>query len=84
MVARTRGWIKKYGKPNEETWESGGEGPTRNIGADITKIAAELRHAEEQIALAQAYPGRAVPVEPKEKSSLPTVYDGEPYIRVVR
>jgi len=50
MVARTRGWIKKYGKPNEETWELGaGEGPTRNISADITKIAGELRHANRQV-----------------------------------
>lgn len=50
----------------------------------LTRIASELRHAEEQIALSKMYPGRAVPVEPPEpKSEFPTVWD-KPQVRVIK
>jgi hypothetical protein len=61
MVARTRGWIKVRDKPNEETFELPPYGvEVRQTLPDQVEVEAEkqLRHANEQLALSRAYPGR--------------------------
>jgi hypothetical protein len=61
MVARTRGWIKARDKPNEETFELPPYGvEVRQTLPDQDQVEAEkqLKHANEQLALSRAYPGR--------------------------
>lgn len=58
MVARTRGWLKPArDKPNEELPSISAE-MQRQIEADQTGIGKQLKHATEQLALTNVYPGR--------------------------
>ena len=60
MVARTRGWIKAPdNKPNEETFELPPYGvEVRQTLPDQVEAEKQLKHANEQLALSRAYPGR--------------------------
>ena len=60
MVARTRGWIKAHdNKPNEETFELPPYGvEVRQTLPDQVEAEKQLKHANEQLALSRAYPGR--------------------------
>jgi hypothetical protein len=59
MVARTRGWIKARDKPNEETFELPPYGvEVRQTLPDQVEAEKQLKHANEQLALSRAYPGR--------------------------
>jgi hypothetical protein len=60
MVARTRGWIKLQDcKPNEQTWEVPPYGvEVRQTLPDQVEAEKQLKHANEQLALSRAYPGR--------------------------
>jgi hypothetical protein len=58
MVARTRGWLKPArDKPNEELPSISTE-MQRKIEADQNDIKKQLKHAQQQIDLTKAYPGR--------------------------
>ena len=46
-------WTKTPGKPSEETYEC-----TLYGTLDMTEAEKQLRHANEQLVLAGAYPGR--------------------------
>jgi hypothetical protein len=59
MVARTRGWIKARDKPNEETFELPPYGvEVRQTLPDQVEAEKQLKHANEQLSLANVYPGR--------------------------
>jgi hypothetical protein len=61
MVARTRGWIKACDKPSEQTWEltsHGASGIRDHAVPDQAEIDKQLEHANEELALSRAYPGR--------------------------
>ena len=49
-------WTKTPGKPSEETYECTLYG--RSATLDMTEAEKQLRHANEQLVLAGAYPGR--------------------------
>jgi hypothetical protein len=52
-------WIKTPGKPSEETYECTLYGTeVVQTAPDMTEAAKQLRHANEQLAIAGAYPGR--------------------------
>jgi hypothetical protein len=65
IVARTRGWIKAPdNKPNEETFELPPYGvevrqtlPDQTL-PDQVEAEKQLKHANEQLSLANVYPGR--------------------------
>ena len=58
MVARTRGWLKpSRDKPDEELPSISAE-IQRQIEADQKDIKKQLEHAQQQIDLTKAYPGR--------------------------
>jgi hypothetical protein len=59
MVARTLPF-KSRDKPNEELPSISGE-MQRQIEADQTDISKQLKHANEQLALTNLYPGRGKP-----------------------
>jgi hypothetical protein len=53
-------WTKTPGKPSEETYECTLYGTeVVQTTPDMTEAAKQLRHANEQLAIAGAYPGRA-------------------------
>jgi len=58
MVASTREWIKTLDKPSEQTWElpQYGAEVIQNL-ADQTEVDKQLKHANEQLSLTNAYPG---------------------------
>jgi hypothetical protein len=52
-------WNKTRGKPSEETHECIPYGmEVVETQADMTEAAEQLRHANEQLAIAGTYPGR--------------------------
>jgi hypothetical protein len=62
MVARSRGWIKTHDKPNEETYELSLYGveiqKTLVNPKDQEEAEKQLKHENEQLSLANVYPGR--------------------------
>jgi hypothetical protein len=52
-------WTRTPGKPSEETYECTMDG-TKVVQTtpDMTEAAKQLRHVNEQLAIAGAYPGR--------------------------
>ena len=61
MVARTRGWIHGRDKPSEQSWEltsQGAHGIRGHAAPDQAEIDKQLKHASEQLSLANLYPGR--------------------------
>ena len=58
MVARTKGWLKPArDKPNEEPPSISAE-MQRQTEADQKDISKQIKHANEQLALTNVYPGR--------------------------
>ena len=58
MVARTKGWLKPArDKPNEELPSISAE-MQRQTEADQKDFKKQLKHATEQLALTNIYPGR--------------------------
>ena len=60
MVARTGGWLKPARDKTNEELPSISDEMQRQIEADQTDIKKQLKHAQQQLALTNVYPGRKV------------------------
>ena len=58
MVARIRGWLKPVRDKRNEELPSISDEMQRQSEADLKDINKQLKHANEQIALTNVYPGR--------------------------
>ena len=73
-----RTWTKTPGKPSEETYECTLYGmEIVQTAPDMTEAEKQLRHANEQLAIAGAYPGREArshAARSETESSAPYLY----------